>query len=64
MRWMLFLGILMLALPATAGASHEDCNDDDRDDRGQTTCGVGGCEVTASVVSSSAQAETCPGGGS
>ncbi len=57
MRWMLFLVILMLPLPATAG-------DGDDNDRGQTTCGVGGCKVTASVVSSSAQAETCPGGGS
>ncbi len=57
MRWMLFLVILMLPLPATARAG-------DDDDRGQITCGVGGCKVTASVVSSSAQAETCPGGGS
>ncbi len=58
MPWMLLLVILMLAVPATAGAS------DDHHDHGQTTCGVGGCKLTASVVSSSAQAETCPGGGS
>ena len=61
MRWMLFLVILMLALPATAGDGDDDCDDNDR---GQITCGVSGCKVTGSVVSSSAQAVTCPGGGS
>ena len=58
---MALLVTLMLAVPAAAGNGDDDWDDDDR---GQTTCGVGACKVTASVVSSSAQAETCPGGGS